>query len=120
MYNMVKRSIVFYESIMSETGYRHNLIDPFLLITDTKLYYNAKNRNSLSYKNLCDIVYKMKELYNTGEDKYHAFANFLREVEDEGFDLDNMVLQNITDSSKLEDQIELMRMLICFKYCPVS
>ncbi|MDP4182926.1 MAG: hypothetical protein Q8942_17800 [Bacillota bacterium] len=120
MYNMVKKSILFYKNIMFGTGYRDNLIDPFMLITDIKKYYVAKNESALSYRNLCDVVYKMRELYNTGEDKYHAFGNFLREVEDAGFDLDTIMPQNVTEDSKLEDQMELIRMLLCFKYCPVN
>ena len=117
MYNVVKRSSIHYKNIMQGEGYRESLIEPFILLTDTEIYYEAKRKNEKTYKNLCDIICRMKELHYTGEDKYHAFANYLREVEDAGFDINDMEFQNITESIRLDDQIELMRMLMCFKYC---
>jgi hypothetical protein len=119
IYNIVKKSSIHYKELMCGEAYRENLIDPILLITDTEKYYGAKKSNDLIYKNLCDIVFRMKELYNTGEDKYHAFGNYLREVEDAGFDINAMKAQNTTGNAKLHDQIELIRMLMCFKYMPV-
>ncbi len=52
MYNMVKSSIIFYKKIMTGTGYRDSLIDPFILLTDVEIYYDEKNRNTLSFGNL--------------------------------------------------------------------
>lgn len=118
-YNLVKESSIHYKEMMHGEGYRESLIDPILLITDKKNYYSAKDSNNSIFKNLCDIVCKMKELYNSGEDNYHSFGNFLRELEDAGFDINNLDAQNVTESSKLHDQIELIRMLMCFKYAPL-
>ena len=116
MYNLVNQSIVYYKNIMQGEGYRERLADALLLITDTKKYYEAKENKDSVYRNLCDIVYRMKELYSTGEDKYHHFSNFLREVEDAGYDINAMEAQNVTESTKLNDQIELIMMLMCFRY----
>ena len=118
MYNVVRESSLYYKQIMDGEGYRESLISPFILITDLEKYHEAKKNNQIAYGSLCDIICRMKELYDTGDEKYHGFGNFLRELEDVGFDINNMKIQNVTGEEILKDQIELMRMFMCFKYYP--
>lgn len=103
VYNMVKESSINYKYLMQGEGYRESLIDPILLLTDVEKYYEAKINETSTYKNLCDIIYRMKKLYYRGEDKYHAFGNFLREADDAGFNINEMKPQNITENAKLND-----------------
>ena len=118
MYKLVKESSMFYKHLMKEDAYRGSLVEPFLLLEDVEKFYEAKEKHSTQYKNLCDIITKMKALYDSGDGRYHSFANFLREAEDEGFDIEAMDKINVTEKERLNDQIELIRMFMSFKYCP--
>jgi len=117
MYNLVIESSIFFKELIKEDLYRRGLVEPILLLKDTRIFLEAKENRSTTYENLCEIISQMKNLYNSGDENYHPFANFLREVEDEGFEIDAMNRMNITEENKLKDQIELIRMFMSFKYC---
>lgn len=118
MYNLVKESALFYRRLQNGQGYRESLVEPLLLLTDNSVFNSARENNEPVYQNLCDIIVEMERLYKTGDNKYHAFGNFLRELECAGFDISSMKKHNIISESMLHDQIELIRMFMCFKYYP--
>ncbi len=120
MYNMVKESSMSYQRLMDQKDYRGKLVKPFHLLNDIEDFAKARKSDDSTYKNLCDLICEMKKLYKTGDVKYHPFDNFLREVEDAGFDINNIKASNTTDSSVLRDQIELMRMFMSFKYLIIT
>ena len=118
VYNLVKESTLFYKSKQKEKDYRASLIEPFMLITDINIFEKAKKDNDIIYQQLCSLLIKMKELYQTGQVKYHPFNNFLRELESAGFEINYNEKYNVHSKDKLYDQIELMRMFMCFRYLP--
>ena len=118
MYNLVVESSLFYKDLMKDDFYRKSLVEPILLLKDVGTFVEAKENHSTTYENLCEIITQMKDLYNSGNENYHAFANFLRETEDEGIEVEAMDKIKKNEEEKIKDQIELIRMFMTFKYCP--
>lgn len=118
MYDLVRKSSLYYKEIMKDAGYRENLVDPILLVSDLSLFNKAKKNCDADYLNLYSLIRLMKELYNSGDERYHAFGNYLREAENIGFIINDISLQQKSDIMRLNDQVELMRMFMSFKYCP--
>lgn len=118
MYRLVKESSIYYKSLMSEDSYRKSLVEPLILLIDIDKFNKAKESQNTEFINLCELISKMKKLHASGDERFHNFANFLREVEDEGFDIGTMDCADVPESEKLKDQIELIRMFMSFKYCP--
>ncbi len=71
MYNLLRESTLYYASKQKERGYRESLIEPFILIANINICKQAKKDNDIRYQQLCDLLIKMKELYETGNVKYH-------------------------------------------------
>ena len=118
MYELVRRSSKHYKEIMKGAGYRESLVDPILLLSDLHMFNMAKENADDDFMNLCVLIHRIKELYDSGDERYHAFGNYLREVEDTGFDIKDMLMIQAPDLMKLEDQVELIRMFMSFRYCP--
>jgi hypothetical protein len=66
VYSLVKSSCIYYKKIMGSEEYRGNLADPILLLGDVNEFNKARNDNSPVYNNLCTLIFKIKELYESG------------------------------------------------------
>jgi len=115
MYNLVRESIINYKTSMGGAGYRENIVRSLLLLNDVDSFKKAKRKRTAGYVTLCNLLSKARELYNTGMDRYHPFGNLLREIEDAGFDIDYEIPEQ-TEESVLNDQIELIRLFMSYKY----
>ncbi len=116
MYRVVRASTLYYNEYMKDSKSRYGLITPFLLLVDSRKYDLAKRNMSPEYLNLCDIVSKMKELYMTGESKYHHFNMLLDELQILGFDLQGVKAAHVTQKELLKDQIDLLLQFLSFRY----
>lgn len=116
MYRVFRASTLYYEHHMRGAKGRYELVKPFMLLTDTADFRRAKRTRSEEYLNLCDIIVRMKELYQTGEEKYHHFQMLLQEFQILGFDLHDTLPKKITDEDRLKAQIDLLLQFLSFRY----
>lgn len=116
MYRVIRASILYFENFMKSSKARYSLIEPFMLLTDSKKFKGSKERMMSDYLNLCDIISRMRVLYSTGGTQYHHFDMLLKELQVLGFDVNNMEAANITDEDKLKEQIDLLLQFLAFRY----
>ena len=116
MYRVVRASILYYDNNMRNTGVRHGLIKPFLLLTDTKKFNEAKKEKTKGYQNLCDIIMQMRELYATEKAIYHHFGMLLEELDILGFSIDNIKEEGMTSAETLKDQVDLLLQFLAYRY----
>lgn len=117
MYRVFRASALYYEYHMRGAKGRYEWVKPFMLLTDTAAFIKAKKTRSENYLNLCDILGRMKELYHTGEEKYHHFQMLLQEFQILGFDLHDILPEETTDEERLKAQIDLLLQFLSFRYC---
>lgn len=116
MYRIVRASILSYENYMKGTEARYGLIRPYLLLISRERFFGEKSAGTIDYLNLCDIISKMKQLYLTGEAKYHHFNMLLQELSVLGFDIDDIKASGVTDELKMKDQIDMLLQFLSFRY----
>jgi hypothetical protein len=116
MYRVIRAGILYFENSMRGCKGRYDLIKPLMLLVDTSKFKEAKNNNLDIYKNLCDIIGKIRDLYLTGEDRYHHFGMLLEELFILGFDVKDMKRENTTSESVLKDEVDLLIQFLSFKY----
>ena len=116
MYRVVRASVLYYEEYMRQSKARYNLIKPFMLLVSSQKFKEEKKALTKAYLNLCDIVSKMRSLYNTGKSQYHHFDMLLKELQVLGFNVDEMEAAHITNAEKLDEQISLLLQFLAFRY----
>lgn len=119
MYRVLKASTLYFDKYMRDSNGRHKLNEPFMLLTSTDKFRQAKKQRSKEYLNLCDIIAKMRECFNTGEAKYHHFDMLIKELQIIGFDIDDSYTSTagVTHPEKLKEQINLLLQYLSFRYC---
>ena len=116
MYRVVRASILYYDNNMKNAGIRYELIRPFLLLTNTKKFREDKKKGTKEYKNLCDIIVQMRELYASGDAIYHHFGMLLQELEILGFHIKHIKEKGATPKDILKDQIDLLLQFLAYRY----
>lgn len=116
MYRVVRASILYYYNNMKGAGSRYELIKPYILLINTKQFREAQLKETREYKNLCDIIAKMKHLYDTREAIYHHFGMLLQELEILGFSIKNIKEYGTTPPDVLKDQIDLLLQFLAYRY----
>lgn len=116
MYRVVRASILYFDDHMKSSHARHKLIEPMMLLTDSKKFNDAKETMSHQYLFLCDIINEIRRLYLTGDARYHHFGMLLGELQVLGFDVDSMERANRTPDDILKDRIDLLLQFLAYKY----
>lgn len=116
LYRVVRASILYFEDNMKESRARYDLIKPFMLLVDSSKFKEAKEKKTEDYRNICDILKKMNDLYVTGEAKYHHFNMLLSELKVLGFDINYTEVFNTTCDDRLNAQISLLQQFLAFRY----
>lgn len=116
MYRVVRASTLYYENYMRQSKARYELIKPFMLLVDSARFRDSQKSCSMDYLNLCDIIYRMRELYSSGEPLYHHFGMLMEELQILGFNINSMKISGTTDEGKLKDQIDLLLQFLAFRY----
>ena len=116
MYRVLRASILYYENHMRGCKGRYDIIKPLILLVDSSKFKEAKEKATSEYLNLCGIILRMKELYLTGEDKYHHFGMLLNELQVLGFDVENMLQAESINENALKEQVDLILQFLAFRY----
>ncbi len=116
MYRVVMASTLYYENFMRQSKTRYGLIRPFMLLVDSARFRDSQKSVSADYLNLCDIIGRMRELYQSGESIYHHFGMLLEELQILGFAVRDMSATGTTEAGRLKDQIDLLLQFLAFRY----
>jgi len=116
MYRIVRASIQYYDDFMKGAGARHKLVAPLLLLVSLNRFEEERVRGTAAYINLCDLVDRMKELFMSGQTRYHHFGMLLGELQALGFAIPDMLPSHITDPETLREQIDPLLQFLASRY----
>lgn len=116
MYRIVRASILYYQEFMRDSGVRYGLVAPYVLWIHVDRYLEERACGTDAYANLSDIVGRMKDLFQTGDPRYHHFGMLLGELQVLGFDMRDMVPARTTDPETLREQIDLLLQFLASRY----
>ena len=116
MYRVLRAGILYFDDNMKDCRGRYELVRPLKLLVHTSDFNDAREKKTEDYFNLCDIISRMRELYLTGEARYHHFEMLLNELQVLGFDISDVDFSKTTNDGKLKDQIDLILQFLAFRY----
>jgi hypothetical protein len=116
MYRIVRASILYYDAYMKGAGTRHVLVKPYTLWIHRERFIAEKAQKTEAYANLCDIVDRMKRMYETGKPQFHHFGMLLEELQVLGFETQSMEPLHVTDPDKLREQLDLLLQFLASRY----
>ena len=104
-----KNFISTYYEESSRNDYRYKIAAPIGLIVDLDKFYFEKKQNSLTYRELSDLLYYIKG----NIDRFPKFNSFLWILESRGITPNFFC---VSDPIQLEEQAKLMNMFLNLAY----
>ena len=104
-----KNYISQYEKRLSKNEYRFIIAEPIMLIINPQSYFLEKQRQSVIYKQLSDLLAYIEN----NPDKYPELKAFLWTLESRGIKGENF---GITPLNDLEEQVKLIIMFLDLLY----
>ncbi|MCI9063052.1 MAG: hypothetical protein HFJ17_00350 [Clostridia bacterium] len=109
MYRIFCESYQNYIKSFDKENYRLDISKPLELIVDINKYENEKNKQSIIYKNLCDLIIYMKENVK----RFPRLKAFLWTLSSRDI---NGKKYNVSKKEDLEEQTKLVNSILKLAY----
>lgn len=109
MYRIFCESYQNFLNIFDSDNARLNIAKPLELLVDINKYYMEKNKQSVMYKKICDLVYFMNENIQ----KFPKLKSFLWTLDSRGIIGKKY---NISKKEELDEQIKLINSFLKLAY----